>query len=101
MKKIVSNVTPEININSLTGRELVAYKCKNTTPSRYSIAVLTKLQPGKYGFVAIDYYAGDTNPRFEGSSFNQCIKIASEKRQLYAFDNLQELARAIADMKIQ
>ena len=101
MKKIVSNVTPEISINSLTGRELIAYKCKNVLPGRYSIAVLTKLTPGRYGFVALDYSAGDTNPRFESNTIQQSIRLASEKRQLYAFDSLPELAKAIAEQKIQ
>lgn len=101
MKKIVTNVTPEISINSLTGREIIAYKCKNTTPGRYSVAVLTKLKPGFYGFVALDYPAGDTNPRFESFSKEQCIKLAGEKRQLYAFEDMIDLAKAIAERKIQ
>ena len=101
MRKIVTNITPEVSIDSLTGRELIAYKCKNVEAGRYSVAVLTKLVPGKYGFVALDYSAGSTNPRFEGNSFFQCIKLAGEKRQLYTFDDLSDLAKAIYEKKIQ
>ena len=99
MKKIVTNVTPEVNMNSLTGKELIAYKCKNSLPGTYSVAVLSKLTPHSYGFIALDY--STSNPRYESSSWQASVKLAGENRQLYAFNDLQDLAKAIVEKKIQ
>lgn len=103
MKKIIpAEVSDSITIDKVTEHELVAYKCKSADATKrpYAVAVLTKLGTNSYGFVALDYSV-NSKPRFVANDWRASIKLASESRQLYAFNNQANLIEAIYNKKIQ
>lgn len=89
-----------INLDKLTGKELFVYRCKTSNTSDYSVAVLTKLRPGYYGFIALDY-STDSNPRYETNDWrSSLIAVIDSGRKLYCFNSQQELIKAIYHKEI-
>ena len=96
MKLIITpEKAQEIRVSELKGKELVAYRCRrsegNTDSPTY--AVLSKLGSSRYGFVPLNY--SNSNPTFEGHSWQEAVEIASKNRQLAAFDSMKEMIEAM------
>lgn len=93
-------VPPRIEImTQLTGRELVAYVTNSG-----SICLLARLtkdykDPAQYAFFNMAY-SESTGPTFAGSSWLDAVKKAGAARELFAFDNYQELIEWISKPQI-
>lgn len=85
----ISQITPE----QLLGREFIAYKSQSNRNSGY--CVLTKLDEIKYGFIPLNY--PHRTPRYIGTSYKNAINKAAEKRDVRAFDTLEEMLEAIVN----
>lgn len=102
MKKLITNreLPQEIELERLIGRELIAYRTKNTVQEG-SICVLSKLHDqcrvDQFGFINISY--SNTAPVFLADTWIDAIKKAANSRQLYVFNNLFELILALHENK--
>lgn len=97
MKRVVENKPiEEISVNDLLNgskyfdtKILFAYKSEGKS----GYCFLTKLESGRYGFVAMNYT--NTNPRFVAPSMQESLKLAVKCRDVYAFNGVEELAYQI------
>ncbi len=95
MQKIINDSLPcEILVDSLSGTELVAYRSHNSE----GVCVLSKLNKGNtYGFVRLSNSI--SAPVFVGEGWYGSVHLAAKARQLYAFENMEELLISILNNK--
>ncbi len=101
MKKIVeSKPADEVTVEEICNKDnyllrkiLFAYKSEGKS----GWCFLTKIECGKYGFVAMNYT--DTNPRFVGKSMQEAIQLAVKCREVFAFNGVEELVYTITNNK--
>ncbi len=100
MKKIIVEKTPPAPATSrivtqLTGKELVAY----VTETGYICLLHQSSRDFKdrerYGFFNLAYSAS-SSPTFAAGTWFEAIKLAGVTRELFAFDNYQELIQFVA-----
>lgn len=103
MKNIINEEKrKEILVSDLLGNEIVAYKCKSTSSIKsQNYAVLARLHGvfpspncSSYGFIPLG--ESDKKPRYMANSWRECVKLASESRDLKIFDNFQEMVEAMS-----
>lgn len=100
MKKLITEIPKQcVDLVSLQGNEIIAYKCKSELDShallvKINIAVDPENRIYGYGFIPIN--SSNSNVRYKTSSWYESIKIAlAGGRTLYVFENEKDLAKAI------
>ena len=97
MKSIISeDKAQEVLVNNLSGKELIAYRCKNTS-HEIAYAVLVKLRSDNYGFVPLNN--SDSKPRYEARNWFAAVELAAKSRELKAFDSMGEMISAMYNNK--
>ena len=107
-KIIVKNTAKEIRLENMMGTEIVAYHSLNSD----AYCVLTKLTSKNlferatevrnrtfnttmYGFVPLN--SSTSEPRFVATTWQDAIKLASEKRDVMTFKTMQEMLTAMVN----
>ena len=103
MKNIINEEkSKDVRVSNLLGNEIVAYKCKSTSSIKsQNYAVLARLHgtypcpsQNSYGFIPLG--ESDKKPRYMAASWRECVKLASENRDLKIFDSFQEMVESMA-----
>jgi hypothetical protein len=100
MKKLIIEIPKEcINLNSLQGNEIIAYKCKSEHDS-HAILVNIKMTVNAdnriYGYGFIPMNSSNSNIRYKSSTWREAIEAAiSGGRTLFVFESEKDLAKAI------
>lgn len=96
MRKIITTLSqPEVLVDQLEGKEIVAYRCSNSTNNH--VAMLSRLHKNesnsRFGFINIGYPT--SAPTYTTNTFFDSLRAAQGNRKLFVFDNQAELIEAI------